>query len=130
MAAVGECGRHYRKDTQVINELIAILGSVVVAIVVGAIGLGLRELRSHLAAQTQGRLLTQVADIAVRAVEQQLKGVAGSEDKLTAASDYLIEQAALHGVTLSETETRFLVEAAVQKMNAELTFYTGEAHAK
>ncbi len=113
-----------------IGELVVVLGSVVVAIVVGAVGWALRELRAHLVTQSQGRLLVQVADIAVRAAEQQWRGVADSKEKLQAASDYLIDQAKLHGVELSEAEVRFLIESAVQKMNAELAFYTGDAHGK
>lgn len=106
-------------------DVLTILITVVVAMLIGLLkkklGVeGLKKVQEELTAKQELALL------AVKAVEQLWGGVLHGEEKVRKATEFISEQAAKVGLTISPEEIRTLIEWAVRTMKDEF----GEAWAK
>ena len=76
--------------------------------------------------QTELEMKQELALLAVKAVEQLWGGVLHGEEKVTKATEFISEQAAKVGLSISSEEIRTLIEWAVRTMKDEF----GEEWAK
>ena len=103
---------------EIIRYLLAfvpnILGSVVY-VVFGVIGIALKQLLTR---YVNNETKKNLADTAVRYVEQVFKDIHG-KDKLLQGINVLQQLLYKHGIQITENEIVILLEAAVQELNEQ-----------